>query len=93
MMINSSLPLGGTCVNVRCVPTRHLLAVAESLYQAQSLGFGALSIPPSSIDFSRAVADKDGLIEISRGTNYHDVLDGMRRVDLFSGQWKVRLPA
>jgi len=28
-MVNTGLPIGGTCVNVGCVPSKHLLAVAE----------------------------------------------------------------
>jgi len=91
-MINSGLPLGGTCVNVGCVPTKHLLAVAESLYQAQNPRFDALGIPPPSFDFSRAVADKDRLIETLRGTNYDDVLGVMPRVDLFSGEGRFVSP-
>ncbi|OYR79767.1 hypothetical protein DJ84_17110, partial [Halorubrum ezzemoulense] len=29
-MVNTGLPIGGTCVNVGCVPSKHLLAVGES---------------------------------------------------------------
>jgi len=91
-MINSGLPLGGTCVNVGCVPTKHVLAVAESLFQAQNPRFDALNIPPPSFDFPRAVADKDRLIETLRRTNYHDVLEGMPKVDLFSGNGRFVSP-
>ena len=91
-MINSGLPLGGTCVSVGCVPTKHLLAVAEGLYQAQNPRFDALDIAPPSFDFSRAVADKDRLIETLRGTNYRDVLGVMPKVDLFSGNGRFVSP-
>jgi len=33
-MINAGLPLGGTCVNVGCVPTKHLLEVGNHYYRA-----------------------------------------------------------
>ena len=29
LMINKGLPPGGTCVNVGCVPSKHLLAVGD----------------------------------------------------------------
>jgi len=29
-IVNTGLPIGGTCVNVGCVPSKHLLAVGES---------------------------------------------------------------
>lgn len=31
-IINTGLPMGGTCVNVGCVPTKHFLAVGKELY-------------------------------------------------------------
>lgn len=31
VMINAGLPMGGTCVNVGCVPGKHLLAPGKSL--------------------------------------------------------------
>ena len=31
-IINDGLPIGGTCVNVGCVPSKHLLAVGDQLY-------------------------------------------------------------
>jgi len=30
-IVNTGLPIGGTCVNVGCVPSKHLLAVGEAL--------------------------------------------------------------
>ena len=32
LMVNSGLPVGGTCVNVGCVPSKHLLTVSDELY-------------------------------------------------------------
>ena len=31
LMINSGLPIGGTCVNVGCMPTKTLLTVGDEL--------------------------------------------------------------
>ena len=91
-MINSGLPLGGTCVNVGCVPTKHLLALAETLERARNPRFAALNIPPSSVDFPRAILEKDQLIDGLRGTNYYTVLDGMPKVDLFPGVGRFTFP-
>ncbi|MDA1349103.1 MAG: FAD-dependent oxidoreductase, partial [Chloroflexi bacterium] len=35
LLINSGLPLGGTCVNVGCMPSKHLLAVGDELFYGQ----------------------------------------------------------
>lgn len=91
-MVNAGLPLGGTCVNVGCVPTKHLLAVAESLYAASHPRFGALSVSSPTFDFPHAIAEKDLLIETLRGTNYKTVLDGMPNVDFLPGEGQFVSP-
>ena len=35
-MVNSGLPLGGTCVNVGCVPSKRLLRAGEVLHLAKN---------------------------------------------------------
>ncbi|MBI4297691.1 MAG: FAD-dependent oxidoreductase, partial [Chloroflexi bacterium] len=42
LMINQGLPLGGTCVNVGCMPSKRLLTVGDDLYYPQHPRFGAL---------------------------------------------------
>ena len=42
VMINDGLPIGGTCVNVGCMPTKTLLTVGDELYYAQHSRFRAL---------------------------------------------------
>jgi len=41
-MVNTGLPIGGTCVNVGCVPSKHLLAVAEHGAAASDNPFDAV---------------------------------------------------
>jgi mercuric reductase len=40
-LVNAGLPLGGTCVNVGCVPSKTLLWAAEVLHMARHQGFPA----------------------------------------------------
>ena len=35
--------LGGTCVNVGCVPSKHLIAAAEAYHRARHSPFAAIS--------------------------------------------------
>ncbi len=91
-MVNTGLPLGGTCVNVGCVPTKHLLAVAESLDATRRPRFEAIAAFSPSFDFSRAIAEKDGLIDRMRETNYRTVLAGMLNVDFFPGEGRFVSP-
>ncbi len=42
-MINAGLPLGGTCVNVGCVPSKRLLRAGEIMHMAQNYKTSVLS--------------------------------------------------
>lgn len=33
LMVNKGLPIGGTCVNVGCVPSKYLLSVGELVFK------------------------------------------------------------
>jgi len=75
LMINSGLPLGGTCVNVGCMPSKHLLTVGDELFYPQHPKFGALKEghrPP--FDFPAAIRGKNGLVASARRSNYINVL-------------------
>ncbi|GJD53012.1 Dihydrolipoyl dehydrogenase [Methylobacterium crusticola] len=57
--------LGGTCLNVGCIPSKAVIHAAEAyhaaLLQAAGSPFG-LSAGPPSLDFTRTVAWKDGIV-------------------------------
>ena len=60
LMINSGLPVGGTCVNVGCMPTKSLLAMGDELYYGPRSRFDALrNGHKPSFDLAAAVAEKD----------------------------------
>ncbi|MCH7706365.1 MAG: FAD-dependent oxidoreductase [Chloroflexi bacterium] len=67
LMINSGLPLGGTCVNVGCVPSKHLLTVGDELYYGPRSRFKALlNGHEPSFDFKTAIREKDELVAALR---------------------------
>ena len=83
LMINSGLPLGGTCVNVGCVPSKHLLTVGDELYYGPRSRFKALlNGHEPSFDFKTAIREKDELVAALRQKNYANVLDYLDGVDL-----------
>jgi pyruvate/2-oxoglutarate dehydrogenase complex dihydrolipoamide dehydrogenase (E3) component len=43
-LVNAGLPLGGTCVNVDCVPSKTLLWAAEVLHTARHHGIPGLDL-------------------------------------------------
>ncbi len=86
-MINDGLPLGGTCVNVGCVPSKHLLAVGDEYYYPQRPVFDALRDGHAPrFDFPAAIAEKRRLVDALRVSNYRDVLASFGgRVQLIEG--------
>ena len=87
MMINSGLPLGGTCVNVGCMPSKHLLTIGDELFYPQRPRFKALGNghrPP--FDFAAAIKEKNELVVTARQSNYINVLKNLETVNLVEGR-------
>lgn len=81
LMVNSGLPVGGTCVNVGCMPSKHLLTVGDELFYPQRPRFKALQnghTPP--FDFRTAIQEKNEVVARGRKSNYLDVLEALEGV-------------
>ncbi|MFQ5874935.1 MAG: FAD-dependent oxidoreductase, partial [Dehalococcoidia bacterium] len=78
VIINSGLPIGGTCVNVGCVPSKLLLEMGSDYYHPQHPRFQAIrNNPPPSFDFGAAMRGKDEIVSALRESNYTRVADGL----------------
>ena len=79
--------LGGTCVNVGCVPKKLLVcASAFADHYREASGFG-WTTGPSAFDWARLVANKDREIERLNGI-YRGLLEGAG-VELFEGRARL----
>lgn len=69
--------VGGTCVNVGCVPSKALLAAAEARHTAAAAdrfpGLAATGVP---VDFADLIAGKNALVEQLRADKYVDLAAG-----------------
>ena len=57
--------LGGTCLNVGCIPSKALIHAAQAahgLLEPRALGAIGLSVGPPKLDFARTIAWKDGIV-------------------------------
>lgn len=68
-------PLGGTCVNVGCVPSKSLLRAAELYWSAGHHPFAGISTSAESVDLASLVAQKDDLVASLRREKYSDLVD------------------
>lgn len=74
-MVNNGLPIGGTCVNVGCIPSKFLLEAGNEYFYRQSPQF-ACNLPGTpKCDFPEAIANKDRMVHKLRRTNYLEVLE------------------
>ena len=84
-MINTGLPLGGTCVNVGCVPSKRLLRVGEIMHLALNHGFPGLEMDVKKFDFPTFIKDELDLVFRLRKEKYEKVLRGLETVGFIEG--------
>lgn len=87
-LINAGLPLGGTCVNVGCVPSKALLWAGETLHHARHHDIPGIELEVKSFDFQKVVRDELSLVEKLRQEKYENVLKNLEHVTLIEGRAK-----
>ncbi len=77
--------IGGTCVNIGCIPSKTLIRAAETLHQAHAASrFAGIEAEGRLGDWPALVAQKDELVASLRQTKYADLLaqyDGVTYLD------------
>src|SRR5437870_9398585 len=66
--------LGGTCVNVGCVPSKTLIRAAEAQHRRVHHGFRGIPATDGQPDWPTVRAEKDALVAELRQTKYWNVL-------------------
>ncbi len=77
--------IGGTCVNVGCVPSKTLIRAAELHYRAGHHPFDGVPRSTSTGDWGAAVAQKDELVSRMRQSKYVDVLAAYPNITYVQG--------
>jgi len=79
--------IGGTCVNVGCVPSKALIRVAESLHVAKaSRRFDGISAHGQLDDWAAVRAQKDALVNDLRQAKYEDLLPQYDNISYLPGR-------
>lgn len=84
-IINDGLPLGGTCVNVGCVPSKTLLRAAEAYHQPTQHRFAGIEGTSRLADFRRIIDQKRHLVQSLRQAKYRDVIQPLDDVEVIEG--------
>ena len=66
--------IGGTCVNIGCVPSKALLRAAETYHTAAHHPFQGIETDAGSVDLAQMVAQKNDLVSSLRQTKYSNLI-------------------
>jgi mercuric reductase len=81
--------LGGTCVNVGCVPSKTLIRAAEAQHRRVHHGFQGIPTTDGRPDWSTVRAQKDDLVGELRQAKYWKVLRSYESVTLFEQRAEI----
>jgi mercuric reductase len=75
--------IGGTCVNVGCVPSKTLIRAAEAQHRRVHHGFRGIPTTDGQPDWPTVRAEKNALVSELRQTKYWNVLRAYPSITLF----------
>src|SRR5712692_9189174 len=80
--------IGGTCVNVGCVPSKNLLRAGEIRYYDSHREFPGIKPGTTTLEFNRIIEQKNQIVRGLRKEKYSDVLRSLPSTKLFRGDAK-----
>jgi mercuric reductase len=81
--------IGGTCVNVGCVPSKTLIRSVEQVHRAGSSPFRGVSTRAERLDWKEVINQKDELVARLRGSKYTDVLSAYPQITYLAGRARL----
>lgn len=84
MVNNDVIGLGGTCVNVGCVPTKYLLNIGDFIHESKTQRFQGIN-SSVSFEYPQIIEGKNILIKQLQHEKYENVLKKLPNVALVEG--------
>jgi mercuric reductase len=81
--------IGGTCVNIGCVPSKTLIKAAELCYHAAYPNFEGMGACPPPSDWRRVVQQKDELVAALRQGKYVDMAATYPNITIHKGEARL----
>ena len=78
--------IGGTCVNVGCVPSKIMIRAAQIAHHQADHSFQGLSSQPAHIDRAQMVFQQQARVEELRAAKYTSILDSNPNIHLVPGR-------
>lgn len=90
VIVNEGLPMGGTCVNVGCVPSKTLIRAAETLHRAaHPPTFAGIATSGRLVSFKEVIEQKRALVQELRQAKYADVIGDNERITFVKGRARL----
>ena len=81
--------IGGTCVNIGCVPSKTLIRAAEAIHQANTAHrFGGIEAAAGVANWSALMTRKTELVDELRQAKYEDLLPQYEKITYLTGKAK-----
>ncbi len=77
--------VGGTCVNVGCVPSKRLITVGTLFHNASHNSLEGIRYSEGKLNFREVMRAKNQLVKQFRKEKYADVLDNLENVEYYNG--------
>jgi mercuric reductase len=85
LLVNGGLPLGGTCVNIGCVPSKFLIRAAETIHRASHSSFKGINTVKPTFDFKQIIQQKRELVSELQKKKYLNLLTDLEYVKVIEG--------
>ncbi|MGC8648031.1 MAG: mercury(II) reductase [Candidatus Micrarchaeia archaeon] len=80
--------LGGTCINVGCVPSKRLIAVSTFFEEMRKHRYNGLNYTIGKLDYGKIVEEKDEIVRQLRKDKYSEVLESLENVTFINSLGK-----
>lgn len=84
-MVRGPLPIGGTCVNVGCVPSKSLVRAAELVHLARTNPARGVRLALADVDFAEVIRAERELVGALRQKKYEAVVSDLPNVTVLEG--------
>ncbi len=83
------LPIGGTCVNVGCIPSKTMIRAGEAVHRARATPFDGMRLAGEVTDFGAVTRQTQALVEDLRQSKYVDVVADDPRMEMVEGRARL----
>jgi len=79
-------PIGGTCVNVGCVPSKYLLEASNTFFYAKKKRFEGIEVGEMKLNFSSVMEGLRNVVKELRKAKYEEVIKAYPNVEYLEGK-------